>query len=174
LIGFWNSCVQAIFSYVGVELVGIAADEAERQRTVLPKAVRRVSWRVLIYYVGAITVLGLNLSATDPILQNSVKTGQLTYVPFGLMFERAGIPVLNQIVAAVALLASASSANTSLYLGSRTLYALAWEKQAPKIFLTKHIFDVPIWALIVTAIPSVLAYWGVTASQVSYLLQKRF
>lgn len=92
------------------------------------------------------------------------------------MFERAGIPVLRHIVDAVALLASASCANTALYLGSRTLYALAWEQQAPKIFLTKHIFDVPIWALILTAIPSGLAYWGVTASggNVSVLLHIRF
>jgi amino acid permease len=127
----------------------------------------------MIYYVGAVTVLGLNLSASDPILKDYVKTGQYKYTPFGLMFERAGIPVVRHIVDAIALVASASSANTSLYLGSRTLYALAWERQAPKILLTKHIFDVPIWALIVTAIPSVLAYWGVGAATVPDLLHRR-
>src|SRR5271167_3569805 len=75
LIGFWACCCQATFSYLGVELIGIAADETERQRETLPKAVRRVSYRVVIYYVGAVLALGLNISANDPVLQSYVVQG---------------------------------------------------------------------------------------------------
>jgi amino acid permease len=111
-------------------LIGIAATECERQRTVLPKAVRRVSYRVVIYYVGAVIVLGLNLSADDPILRLNLGTGR-RYSPYALMFDRAGIPVLRNIVNAVALIASSSCANTALYLGvSRPLYSLIIDYRA--------------------------------------------
>jgi len=119
-LGLWNSCCQAIYSYIGVELIGIAADECERQRQVLPRAVRRVSNRVLFYYVGAVIVLGLNLSSDDPILKLDLETGR-AYSPFALMFERAGIPAMHHIINACALIASVSAANTELYLGVRNI-----------------------------------------------------
>lgn len=115
-LGLWNSCCQAIFSYLGVEAIGIAADECERQRKVLPGAVRRISYRVIIYYVGAVFVLGLNLSPDDPSLQLDLASG-MTSSPFTLMFDRAGVPVLRNLINAVALIASVSSANASLYIG---------------------------------------------------------
>jgi amino acid permease len=68
LFGFWACCCEALFSYVGVEVAGIAADETERQRETLPRAVWRISNRLIVYYVGATFVLGLNVSAHDPIL----------------------------------------------------------------------------------------------------------
>jgi len=113
--GLWNCCCQAIFSYIGVEAIGIAADECERQKKVLPAAVRRVSYRVMIYYVGAVVVLGLNLSADDPILRLDLQTGK-TSSPFALMFDRAGVPVLRNIINACALVASVSTANADLYI----------------------------------------------------------
>ena len=115
-LGLWNSCCQAIFSYLGVEAIGIAADECERQRKVLPGAVRRISYRVIIYYVGAVFVLGLNLSPDDPSLKLDLASG-MTSSPFALMFDRAGVPVLRNLINAVALIASVSSANASLYIG---------------------------------------------------------
>ena len=115
-LGLWNSCCQAIFSYLGVEAIGIAADECERQRKVLPGAVRRISYRVIIYYVGAVFVLGLNLSPDDPSLKLDLASG-MTSSPFTLMFDRAGVPVLRNLINAVALIASVSSANASLYIG---------------------------------------------------------
>jgi amino acid transporter len=118
-LGLWNSCCQAIFSYIGVEAIGIAADECERQKKVLPKAVRRVAYRVMIYYVGAVVVLGLNLSADDPILELDLASG-VTSSPFALMFDRAGIPVLRNLINACALIASVSTANADLYIGVRT------------------------------------------------------
>jgi amino acid transporter len=119
-LGLWNSCCQAIYSYIGVELIGIAADECERQRQVIPRAVRRVSYRVIFYYVGAVCVLGLNLASDDPILNLNLQTGR-EYSPFVLMFERAGIPALRHIINSCALIASISAANTELYVGVRFL-----------------------------------------------------
>jgi yeast amino acid transporter len=115
-LGLWNSCCQAIFSYLGVEAIGIVADECERPKEVLPGAVRRISYRVMIYYIGAVAVLGLNLSPNDPILQLDLASGA-TSSPFALMFDRAGVPVLRNLINACALIASVSSANASLYIG---------------------------------------------------------
>ena len=96
-------------------MIAIAADETERQRETLPKAVRRVSYRLPFYYVGAIFVLGLNVSSLDPVLFNSL-TSSGFFSPFVLMVERAGIPVLPHLINAVALIAVLSVANANLYV----------------------------------------------------------
>jgi yeast amino acid transporter len=118
-LGFWACCCQAIFSYLGVEIVGIAAVETERQRETIPKIVRDVSYRIIFYYVGAVVVLGLNVSANDPILAADLSNSSLSYMsPFVLMVRRAGLPEsLAGIINAVALLAALSVANANLYLG---------------------------------------------------------
>jgi amino acid transporter len=114
--GFWACCCQAIYAYVGTEVIGIAADETERQRETLPKAVRRVSYRIMFYYVGAVFVLGLNVSALDPLLKSSLSDPNGSYEsPFVLMVRRAGIPGLAHVINAVALIASLSVANANLY-----------------------------------------------------------
>lgn len=121
-LGFWACCCQAIFSYVGTEIIGIAADETERQRETLPGAVRRVSYRLPFYYIGAIVVLGLNVSSTDPVLVNSLTTSSY-FSPFVLMVERAGIPGLAHVINAVALIAVLSVANANLYVGVCPLHS---------------------------------------------------
>src|SRR5881394_3196258 len=69
LVGFWAACCKAIVSYLGVEIIGIIAEETERQRETLPHGVRRVAIRSILYHVGAVFVLGLNVSANDPLLE---------------------------------------------------------------------------------------------------------
>jgi amino acid transporter len=68
LVAFWQGCCQAAFSYVGIEMIGIAANETKKPHDNLPLAVRRVSSRIFFYYVGAIFVLGLNVSVLDLVL----------------------------------------------------------------------------------------------------------
>ena len=115
LIGFWAACCQAIFSYLGVEIIGIVAEETERQRETLPHAVRRVAYRGLLYHVGAIFVLGLNVSSNDPILKNIVTQRKISS-PFVLMVQRAGISGLTDLITAVTILALLGVANTRLYV----------------------------------------------------------
>jgi yeast amino acid transporter len=113
-VGFWFACTQAVYAYVGVEIIGIVAEETERPRQTLPHAVRRVSYRMAFYYVLGMLVLGLNVSVNDPRLANSVQSSSLSS-PFALMMERAGLP-LKHFVNAAALIASLSVANTRLYI----------------------------------------------------------
>src|SRR5208282_1811923 len=115
LVGFWLCCCQATFAYTGVEMIGIAADETERQRETLPRAVRRVAHRIVFYYVGAVFVLGLNVSVKDPILAEDV-LNNYSSSPFILMVQRAGIRGLPSVINAVALIAALSVANANLYM----------------------------------------------------------
>jgi yeast amino acid transporter len=115
LVGFWAACCQGVFSYLGVEIIGIAADETDRQRETLPRAVRRVAYRSIFYHVGAVFVLGINVSADDPILK-SFATESYAKGPFVLMVERAGLHVLGNWIKVVTILALVSVANTRLYV----------------------------------------------------------
>lgn len=114
-MGFWAACCQATFSYLGVEIIGFAAYETEQQRETLPRAVRRVSYRIVLYYVAAIFILGLNVSTQDPVLEPQSGT-EINYSPFVLMVQRAGISGLDHVINAVVLIASVSVANTRLYV----------------------------------------------------------
>lgn len=117
LVGFWAVCCQACFAYEGVEIIALTADEVERPRQTIPKAVRRVANRIVIYYVGCLFALGVNLSANDPLLQSFVNNPQGSYQgPFVLMAQRAGLIGLGHLLNAMALIASLSVANAALFV----------------------------------------------------------
>ena len=117
LVGFWAACVQG--SYLGIEIIGIVAEETERPRATIPHSVRRVAYRGLIYHAGAVFVLGLNVSANDPILK--IIATQEYASPFALMVQRAGIPILAHIINGVSVVALLGVANTRLYVSVITL-----------------------------------------------------
>lgn len=117
LIGFWSVCCQACFAYTGAESVAITASEVERPRQTIPKAVRRIANRLNFYYIGAVFVLGLNLSSIDPILEKSLSDSTVGYHgPFVLMAQRAGIPRFGDFLNVMALGAALSVSNASLYM----------------------------------------------------------
>lgn len=98
----------------------MTADETERQRETLPKAVKRVLYlcRIIIYYVGAIFALGLNVSANDPMMASRLYDDTTRHYPGGfiIMLQRAGIHGLPHIVNAVMIIAALSVANADLYV----------------------------------------------------------
>lgn len=137
-LGLFSTFVNAAFAYGGVEMVAVAAGEAENPRHNIPKAVRRVFWRILFFYVLGSLAIGVLIPYNDPNLLGAIKSGAAggARSPWVIAMYRAGVPALPSIINAVILTSATSSANAFLYTGSRYLYALAQNGQAPKVLLT--------------------------------------
>lgn len=136
-LGLFSTLVNAAFSYGGVEMVAVAAGEAEDPRRNIPKAVRRVFWRILFFYVLGSLAIGVLLPYNEPTLLSAIKDEKPggAASPWVIAVYRAGVPVLPSIINAVILTSATSSANAFLYTGSRYLYALAQNGQAPRFLL---------------------------------------
>lgn len=162
-LGLFSTLVNAAFSYGGVELVAVAAGEAENPRKNIPKAVRRVFWRILFFYVLGSLAIGVLVSSSDEHLLKAQDEGAAGAArsPWVIGIQNAGIPVLPSLINAVILTSASSSANAFLYTGSRYLFALAQNRQAPRFFLRCSKTGVPYWAVLVTASISGLTYLSV-------------
>ena len=124
-----------MFSFGGVDLIGITAGEAENPEKSLPTAINELLLRILIFYIGTMVVL-MSLAPWD-------KVG-LEASPFVQIFEEIGIPAASNILNLVVLVAALSVFNSILYSNSRMLYGLAQAGNAPKIFSYLTVHGVPL------------------------------
>lgn len=144
-LGWFTDLLQAAGSYAGIESIVVAAAEVKNPRVALTKAIQRLFWRILIFYVLLIFVVGLIVRYDDPSLLQS--TGTAASSPFVIAMERAGIKVLPSIVNA-AILTSAFSAGSSLmYSASRMVYGMALRGFAPRVLAKTTKRGLPIVAL---------------------------
>lgn len=136
-LGLFSTLVNAAFSYGGVEMVAVAAGEAEDPRRNIPKAVRRVFWRILFFYVLGSLAIGVLVPYNEHNLLGAIQNGAngAAASPWVIAIQNAGIQALPSIINAVILTSATSSANAFLYTGSRYLYALAQNGQAPRFLL---------------------------------------
>ena len=105
----------------GTELIGIAAGESENPEKNIPRAVRQVFWRILLFYVFAILIISLIIPYTDPsLLRNDVK--DISVSPFTLVFQHAGLLSAAAVMNAVILTAVLSAGNSGMYASTRMLY----------------------------------------------------
>ena len=164
-LGFWTTLINALFAYMGTELIGVTVGEAQNPRRNIPIAIRRTFWRILIFYVGGVFVIGLIVPRTDPTLfvANTQKTGAAAS-PFVVATTLVGIKVLNHVINGAILIFVLSAANSDLYIGSRTLYGLAVEGKAPAIFKRVNRMGVPYPALILCTAFCFLVYLNVSSS----------
>lgn len=145
------------FSFQGTELIGIAAGESKDPARNIPRAVRQVFWRILLFYVLAIGVIGLLIPYTDPqLLRNDVT--DISVSPFALIFERAGLLAAASIMNAVVLTSVLSAGNSGMYAATRMLYALACEGKAPAMFARVSAAGVPVRALLATTALAALCF----------------
>ena len=147
------------FSFQGTELVGIAAGESENPEKNVPKAINSVFWRILIFYIGALTVIGFVLPYTDPNLLKA-GTDNIAMSPFTLIFERAGLGAAAAVMNAVILTSVLSCGNSGMYASTRMLYAMAEEGKAPKFLSKVNKRGVPINCLYFTTAISLVAFLG--------------
>ncbi len=145
-----------MFSFGGLELVGITAAEASEPRKVIPKAINQVVLRILIFYVGALTVL-LSLYPWDQLLTTLGASGDAySGSPFVQIFALIGSDTAAQILNVVVLTAALSVYNSGVYCNSRMLFGLAEQGDAPKSLMKLNKQGVPVRAIGVSALVTLL------------------
>ncbi|KAF5097476.1 hypothetical protein DV451_003822 [Geotrichum candidum] len=179
-LGWLSSLVNAAFTFQGTELVGITAGESDNPRKTVPRAINRVFFRIVIFYILAILFLGMLVPYNDPLLSSSESYAASS--PFIIAIINSGTKVLPSIFNAVILTTIISAGNSNVYIGSRLLYALALGGVAPKFFLKTTRSGVPWTGVVSTCALGLLAFmvlsqgsntvfnWLVTISTVAGLL----
>lgn len=159
-LGLFSVLINAAFAFGGVEQVAVAAGEARDPTRSIPKAIRRVFYRILIFYVFGALAVSCLVSSNDPHL---LKGSQTARSPWVIAITRAGIPVLPGIINAVVITSAASSANANLYTGSRYLFTLSLLNQAPSIFKRCNNSGVPYFAVAATSSIGLLTYMTISS-----------
>lgn len=114
-----------IFAFAGMEIIGTLSAEAKNPDKALPDAIRKIPWRILLFYVGTVTVLMMVTPWVDISPDHS---------PFVGMFSLAGLVGAASIVNFVVTSSATSSSNSGIFATSRMLYGLAHTHNAPTIF----------------------------------------
>jgi L-asparagine transporter-like permease len=125
--GVWLALAFVIFSFIGTEVVAVTAGEAKDPTRTVPRAMRTMLARLVIFYVGAIAIL------VGVIPWTQIQPGQsITISPFVQVFEVMHIPAAAHVINFVVLTAALSSMNCNLYLGTRMIFSLARSGYAPE------------------------------------------
>jgi arginine/ornithine permease len=140
--------ITVVYSFQGSELVGVAAGECEDPGKNVPEVIKGVVFRIIIFYVLAIIVLG----ATIPYKEAGVLES-----PFAYVFGRIGIPIAKDIVSFVVLTSALSAGNSALYVCSRLLWSMSKDGHAPKWLGKLNSRGVPINGVFLTLVLSALS-----------------
>ncbi|WP_455812598.1 aromatic amino acid transporter AroP [Pseudomonas graminis] len=136
-----------MFSFGGLELVGITAAEADNPETSIPKATNQVIYRILIFYIGSLAVL-LSLMPWTRVTSDTS--------PFVLIFHELGDALVANALNVVILTAALSVYNSCVYCNSRMLFGLAQQGNAPKALLKVDSRGVPVISILFSAIATAL------------------
>ena len=152
--GFASVFVTASFAYGGTESIAITAGETKNPSKMLPKVVRNVFWRILLFYILSILLIGLNVPYTYPNLnERDSRTS-----PFTIVFTQVGAKAAGSFINAVIMTSVVSAGNHALFAGSRLLFTLAVDGYAPRFFGTLNRFHVPWIAVLATSAISGLCF----------------
>ena len=151
LRGVWLALTLVIASYMGIEAVAVTAGEARRPEEAIPRAMRTIVFRLIIFYVLAIGVMVTMAS------WNQSGDGTLNGSPFVRAFAAIGVPYAALIMNLVAITAALSSANTNLYLSTRMLFSLARGHYAPAPLGRLSASGVPLRALAASSLGMAVA-----------------
>ncbi|WP_414044471.1 amino acid permease [Macrococcus animalis] len=143
LNGFLLAFQMAVFSFVGIELVGVAAKETKNPTKTLPKAINSIGIRILIFYVISLLII----MCITP--WNQINPAES---PFVSLFTLAGIPAAAGIVNFVVLTSAASAGNSGVYSNSRMVYGLSKQNYAPQAFEKTNKRGVPQNALLFSGV----------------------
>ena len=139
--GLLLSLHMVLFAYVGIEMIGLSAGEAQNPKKTIPMAIDSLTWRILIFYLGALLVILAIFPWNEVGQQGS---------PFVAMFERIGLREAAGVINFVVITAALSSCNAGIFSGGRLLWALSANGYAPRRFAYLSNNGVPHRAVIGT------------------------
>ncbi len=159
LLALINVFLVAGFSFSGTEIVGLAAGESENPSENVPKAIKVVFWRILLFYIFSIVIIGFLIPFTD---KNLLKSGadSIAFSPFTMVFEKCGLAFAASVMNAVILTSVLSCGNSGLYVASRMLYSLSKEGKAPKFLSKVSKRGIPVNAIYITTLVACTAFFA--------------
>ena len=165
-LGFLQCLIQASFTIAGPDYVSMAAGEAENPRVVMPKAYNKVFGRLMAFFVLGSLAVGINVPYNDPELTDAFTNAApgAAASPYVVAMNRLGITVLPDIVNAFVLSAAFSAGNSYVYCASRSLFGLALEGKAPRIFTRCTKNGVPVYCVALVLAISLLSFLQVSNS----------
>ncbi|KAG0334571.1 hypothetical protein BG000_008219 [Podila horticola] len=160
-VNIFTTCVWAFFSFGGTELIGITAGESANPAKAVPRAIRHTFWRILLFYILSLMIIGLVIPWTDPSLLDSVMADvntAATVAPFTTVFKMAKLPGADHAINAVLLTAVLSAGQSSFYASTRTLMAMGREGKMPAIFGRVNSRGVPLYSLAFVTLIACIAF----------------
>ncbi|MGE5628266.1 MAG: amino acid permease, partial [Solirubrobacterales bacterium] len=137
-----SAMVMVIFAFLGMELIGVTAGEAKNPDVVIPSAINKVLWRVLIFYIGSLFVI-LSIYPWNELGTSGS--------PFVMTFAKLGIAAAAGIINFVVITAAASSCNSGIFTSGRMLYNLSLQGKAPTYFSALSKTSVPARAILLSS-----------------------
>ncbi|KAF4999889.1 hypothetical protein FGRMN_2127 [Fusarium graminum] len=156
--GFCSVFVTSAFSFTGTELIGLAAAETANPRKSLPTAIKQVFWRIALFYIVSLLLVGILVPSDDGRLVGGNNVADATASPFVIAIERAGTSLLPGMMNAIILVAVISVGNSAVFGSSRTLAALAEQSHAPQIFAYVDRQGRPLVAILFASCIGLLAF----------------
>lgn len=159
-LGWWTCVRYAAFTIAGPDLITMAAGEIQHPRKTIPRVARLVFYRLVGFYIVGVLAVGIICSSRDTRLLGAIQAGEsgAAASPWVVGIENLGIQGLPSLINAVIMLSGLSCGNAYLYSTSRTLYSLAQDGQAPKIFLRCTKSGVPIYCVSLVSLIGCLTY----------------
>ncbi|KAI9848550.1 MAG: hypothetical protein M1837_007219 [Sclerophora amabilis] len=145
--GFASVFVTAAFAYGGTESIAITAGETQNPTKNIPRVVKNVFWRILLFYILSVLLIGLNVAYNTNDLSNESSATS----PFTIVFQMAGSNVAGSFINAVIMTSVISAGNHALFAGTRLLYTLAVNGHAPRFFGKLNRGKVPWVAVLATS-----------------------
>ncbi|TFX69679.1 amino acid transporter, partial [Escherichia coli] len=105
LAGIGAALLVVVFAFGGTEIVAVAAAETEDPERSIARAIRTVAWRILVFYIGSLSVI----IAVVPWTSEALKS------PFAAVLDIARIPGAGTAITLIAVIALLSALNANLY-----------------------------------------------------------
>lgn len=146
--GMWFAVIVSIFSYLSIEMIAVAAGEAEEPQRAITKAFRSTVTRLVIFYLLTLSIILAIVPWTESGKGES---------PFVTVMARSHVPYAAGVVNFVILIAALSAMNSQLYITTRMMFSLARAGHAPKQFGILSSRGTPVAALLLSSIGIALA-----------------